>query len=151
MRKGGWDSSSFSLFLSFIHPRISRETAAKAVMMRQSVSIILSCCGQFCGLTNIYIGFSDIWELHKIRSKLLFYLWYGILHYTIYPSSTPPATHPYVFNSVICRNDFLQFHPIFFFPDAWFFLRCHGVSRTQPWIQPLKCRSIFVLTTRFII
>lgn len=51
MRKGGCDSSSFSLFRIAIHSRISRETAAKAVIAMKMVFNIDS-HSQFCGLTN---------------------------------------------------------------------------------------------------
>ena len=54
MRKGGWDSSSFSLFRRAIHSRISRETAVKAVI---AINIVFNICylGQLRGLTSIYI------------------------------------------------------------------------------------------------
>ena len=41
--------------MSSIQARISRETAAKAVISRQINSPIFQRPGQFCGLTNIYI------------------------------------------------------------------------------------------------
>ena len=53
MRKGGWDSSSFSLFRKAIHSRISRETAAKAVIAMSMVFIM--CFRPVRVLTSIYI------------------------------------------------------------------------------------------------
>ena len=155
VRKGGWDSSSFSLFLSFIHSRISRETAERAVIIRQIVSIILSCCSQFCGLTNIYIRFPAIWFLQGVYLSECGTLHIQKIHYTIYSSPHHPQNllpiPSCVLHSVVCRNEILRFRLWFFHSHHYFFVRCHGDIQSGVWKQALMRPPNSVLTTRFII
>ena len=155
VRKGGWDSSSISLFLSFIHSRISRETAERAVIIRQIVSIILSCCSQFCGLTNIYIRFPAIWFLQGVYLSECGTPQIQKIHYTIYSSPRHPQNPlpilPSVMNSVVCRNEILRFRLWFSWCWYYFFMRCHGKIQSWVWKQALMRPPNSVLTTRFII
>ena len=135
VRKGGWDSSSFSLFLSFIHSRISRETAERAVIIRQIVSIILSCCSQFCGLTNIYIRFPAIWFLQGVYLSECVTLHIQKIHYTICSSplpSTKPPVNPLMCNAIRCLSkwNFAISAMIFSLPTLFF---C-----ALPWQNPIR-------------
>ena len=154
MRKGGWDSSSFSLFLNFIHSRISRETAAKAVIMIQIFSNIFT-SKPVCVLTNIYIRFPAIWFLQGVYLSECVTLHIQKIHYTICSSPCHPqnllSISSCVMQSVVCRNEILRFRLWFFHSRHCFFVRCRGEIQSGVWKQALMRPPNSVLTTRFII